>query len=101
MRGSLSEMNAEPAIETPPPAAGAASELPVVIIGAGPAGLTAAYELLRYDQASIVLERDIQVGGLARTVRYKGYGFDIGGHRFFTKMDRVDRMWREELGSDF
>ncbi|MGI8908205.1 MAG: NAD(P)/FAD-dependent oxidoreductase [Candidatus Sumerlaeaceae bacterium] len=74
---------------------------PVVILGAGPAGLTAAYELLSHGQRSIVLERENQVGGLAKTVKYKGYGFDIGGHRFFTKLSRVDRLWREVLGADF
>jgi protoporphyrinogen oxidase len=75
--------------------------MPVLIMGAGPAGLTAAYELLANGRHSIVLERDEQVGGLAKTVRYKGYGFDIGGHRFFTKVDRVHRLWREVLGPDF
>lgn len=76
-------------------------ELPVVIIGAGPAGLTAAYELSKAGRSSIMIERDCQVGGLARTVWYHGYGFDIGGHRFFTKMDRVQKTWTELLGKDF
>ncbi|HXN91435.1 MAG TPA: FAD-dependent oxidoreductase, partial [Candidatus Sulfotelmatobacter sp.] len=58
----------------------------VVVMGAGPAGLTAAYELLKRDVPVTVLEKDPkQVGGLARTVEYKGYRFDIGGHRFFSK----------------
>lgn len=69
----------------------------VVIIGAGPAGLTAAYELCKADVASVVLEKDHVVGGLARTVNYKGYLFDIGGHRFFTKVHAVEAMWREVL----
>lgn len=56
---------------------------------------------MKHGHPSIVIERDHQVGGLARTIRYKGYGFDIGGHRFFTKMDRVQRLWQEVLGPDF
>ncbi len=73
---------------------------PVVILGAGPAGLSAAYELTRAGQRPVVLEKDALVGGLARTVEYKGYLFDIGGHRFFTKVPAVERMWREVLGAD-
>ncbi|MEQ1762817.1 MAG: NAD(P)/FAD-dependent oxidoreductase [Pyrinomonadaceae bacterium] len=70
----------------------------VVIIGAGPAGLTAAYQLCKEGVESIVLEKDDCVGGISRTVNYKGYLFDIGGHRFFTKVKAVDEMWREVLG---
>ena len=73
----------------------------VVIIGAGPADLTAAYELCKADIESIVLEKDHIVGGLSRTVNYKDYYFDIGGHRFFTKVKAVDQMWREVLKEDF
>jgi protoporphyrinogen oxidase len=73
----------------------------VVIMGAGPAGLTAAYELLRYDVAMTVLEKDpIQVGGLARTAEHNGYRFDIGGHRFFSKNQEVEDLWTEILGSE-
>lgn len=74
---------------------------PVIIIGAGPAGLTAAYELAKRKTHSIILEKDMTVGGISRTARYKGYRFDIGGHRFFTKVDRVMDMWKEVLGTDF
>lgn len=70
----------------------------VVIVGAGPAGLTAAYELCKEGVESVVLEKDDVVGGISRTVNYKGYLFDIGGHRFFTKVKAVDDMWREVLG---
>jgi protoporphyrinogen oxidase len=70
----------------------------VVIIGAGPAGLTAAYELGKHGQRALVLESDHIVGGIARTVNYKGYLFDIGGHRFFSKWDEVNDLWREILG---
>jgi len=73
--------------------------LPVVIIGAGPGGLTAALELLRRSTAHrpIVIEALDQVGGLARTVRHHGNGLDIGGHRFFSKVSWVTNWWREIL----
>jgi protoporphyrinogen oxidase len=73
----------------------------VVVIGAGPAGLTAAYTLSKQDVPAVVLEADRAVGGLARTVDYKGYLFDIGGHRFFTKCDEVNQIWREILADSF
>jgi len=73
----------------------------VVIIGAGPAGLTEAYELSKVGVESIVLEKDQMVGGISKTVKYKDYYFDIGGHRFFTKVKRVNDMWKEVLGEDF
>jgi protoporphyrinogen oxidase len=69
-----------------------------IIIGAGPAGLTAAYELLtRSDIKPIVLERFGYMGGISRTVRYKGNRMDIGGHRFFSKSDRVMNWWLAQL----
>ena len=71
-----------------------------VIIGAGPAGLTAAYELARNGGRPIVLEADRQVGGLSRTVESNGFRFDIGGHRFFSKVPLVNELWREVLGDD-
>lgn len=77
------------------------ADLGAVIIGAGPAGLTAAYQLARRGMHSIVLESLSQVGGLSRTERHNGYHFDIGGHRFFTKVDAVQTMWEEVLGDDF
>lgn len=73
----------------------------VLIIGGGPAGLTAAVELARQKVPVTVLEKDRLVGGIARTESYKGYRFDIGGHRFFTKIGEVDRFWHEILGSEF
>jgi len=73
----------------------------VIIIGAGPAGLTAAYELVKHGVPPLVLEQADKVGGLARTETYKGYRFDIGGHRFFTAVDEVRELWQEVLGEDF
>jgi protoporphyrinogen oxidase len=72
----------------------------VVIVGAGPAGLTAAYLLAKDGVRVTVLEADTTVGGIARTVEYRGYRFDIGGHRFFTKYPPVEKMWHEVLGNE-
>src|SRR5215469_2943923 len=67
-----------------------------IIIGAGPAGLTAALELLRRtDIQPVVLEATGEIGGISRTIRYKGNRMDIGGHRFFSKSDRVMEWWLE------
>ncbi len=67
-----------------------------IIIGAGPAGLTAALELLRRtDVQPIVLEASGEIGGISRTIRYGGNRMDIGGHRFFSKSDRVMQWWME------
>ena len=76
-------------------------ERKVVIVGAGPAGLTAAYELSKHKVPAVILEADNTVGGISRTVNYKGYLFDIGGHRFFTKWAEVNPIWREVLGDKF
>ena len=77
------------------------SEKQVVIIGGGPAGLTAAYELSKVGVESTIIEQCETIGGLSRTVNYKDYYFDIGGHRFFTKVELVENMWKEVLGADF
>jgi len=69
----------------------------VIIIGAGPAGLTAAYQLCKARVASVVLEKDLTVGGLAKTVNHKDFRFDIGGHRFYTKAEVAANIWREVL----
>lgn len=74
---------------------------PHIIVGAGPAGLTAAYVLAARGEPVRVFEQDGQVGGIARTVEYKGFRFDIGGHRFFTKVGAVNELWRSMLGPDF
>jgi protoporphyrinogen oxidase len=78
-----------------------AVELPIVVIGAGPAGLTAALELAERGTPVLVVEANDRVGGLARTVEYKGFRFDIGGHRFFTKVPAIRERWRSMLGADF
>jgi protoporphyrinogen oxidase len=72
----------------------------IVIVGAGPAGLTAAQELAKGGVTSTVLEADDVVGGISRTVQRDGWRFDIGGHRFFTKVKRVDDFWHEILEDD-
>lgn len=71
----------------------------VVIIGAGPAGLTAAYELLKSSKEYevLILEESNAIGGISRTVRYNGNRMDIGGHRFFSKDDRVMQWWKNQL----
>ena len=72
----------------------------VVIIGAGPAGLTAAYEMDQFNSKPILLEATNHVGGISRTVQIDGWRFDIGGHRFFTKVTRVEKFWHEVLGDE-
>ena len=70
----------------------------VVIIGAGPAGLTAAYEILKDNKNEyevVILEESEAIGGISKTVKYNGNRMDIGGHRFFSKDDRVMRFWEE------
>jgi len=74
----------------------------VVCIGAGPAGLTAAYQLAKKGDARVlVLEASEMMGGISQTAQYKGYRFDIGGHRFFTKYEPVEALWHEILGPEF
>src|SRR6202007_1664782 len=70
-----------------------------VIIGAGPGGLTAAHELSAAGRPVVVVEQDSQhVGGLPRTLSYKGFRFDIGGHRFFSKSAEIEKLWGDILG---
>ena len=73
----------------------------VVVMGGGPAGLAAGYEAINRGYRCTVLEKDDIVGGIARTVNFKGYRFDIGGHRFFTKNREVDAFWHKVLPEDF
>ena len=74
----------------------------VFVVGAGPAGLTAAYCLSKHGMPVLVIEKDpVYVGGISRTVRYKDFMFDVGGHRFFSKSKEVVDLWREILPDDF
>ena len=73
-----------------------------IVIGAGPAGLTTAYRLAKDGHSVLVLEADpAYVGGISRTVNYKGFLFDIGGHRFFSKSKEIVDLWNEILPDDF
>ena len=76
-------------------------EKPTVILGAGPAGLTAGYLLAKLGLPVIVLEAEDQVGGIAKTAVRDGYRFDLGGHRFFTKVKEVDDLWHEIMKEEF
>ena len=72
-----------------------------LIIGAGPAGLTTGYELTKAGHSALIVERDPDyVGGISRTVVYKGYRFDIGGHRFFSKSAEIEALWTELMGDE-
>jgi protoporphyrinogen oxidase len=76
-------------------------ERPVVVLGGGPAGLTAGYLLAKQGKPVVVLESTDQVGGIARTEVRDGYRFDLGGHRFFTKVTEVDDLWHEIMKEEF
>jgi len=73
----------------------------IAILGAGPAGLTAGYEAIKNGVSPMIFEKEADVGGISKTVNYKDYLFDIGGHRFFTKDEEVKAIWHELLPDDF
>jgi len=75
-------------------------EKPIYILGAGPAGLAAAYTLTKLGKSVVVVERDSRVGGLAKSIKYKGFILDFGPHRFFTKIVPVLKLWNEVLVDD-
>src|SRR5215210_1194937 len=77
------------------------AEKPTVILGGGPAGLTAGYLLSKKGLPVVVLEAEDQVGGIAKTAVRDGYRFDLGGHRFFTKVKEVDDLWHEIMREEF
>ena len=87
--------------QTPESAPPTSSTKPTVVLGAGPAGLTAGYLLAKRGLPVIVLESENQVGGLAKTVERDGYRFDLGGHRFFTKSKEVEHLWHEVMKDEF
>jgi protoporphyrinogen oxidase len=78
----------------------AGSSIETAILGGGPAGLTAAYVLALRGRQGAVFEADTTVGGLAKTVQAGGYRFDLGGHRFFTKLEPIERLWEQMLGPE-
>jgi len=88
-------------VSAPEHGADITAEKPVVVLGGGPAGLTAAYLLARLGKAVIVVESSDQLGGIARTTVRDGYRFDLGGHRFFTKVKEVDDLWHEIMKEEF
>jgi protoporphyrinogen oxidase/predicted dehydrogenase len=94
------ELSEEGSTELEATADGSAS-IGTAILGGGPAGLTAAYTLGRRGRPGVVFEADGQVGGIAKTIEFNGYRFDLGGHRFFTKLEPVQRLWEEMLGDEF
>jgi len=73
----------------------------VLVIGAGPSGLTSTYDLAKRSIPVMCFEADRMVGGISRTIEYKGFRFDVGGHRFFSKIQRVNDLWQEILGDEF
>ena len=95
---TLSGLRRQPRTE-PFPAQG--ESLGTAILGGGPAGLTAAYILGRRGRPGAVFEADGTVGGISKTVEFNGFRFDLGGHRFFTKLQPIARLWEEMLGEEF
>jgi predicted dehydrogenase/protoporphyrinogen oxidase len=83
------------------PAADGNGNVGTAILGGGPAGLTAAYIIGRRGRPGAVFEADGTVGGIAKTIEFNGYRFDLGGHRFFTKLGPVQRLWEEMMNGEF
>jgi protoporphyrinogen oxidase len=73
----------------------------VIIFGAGPAGLAAGIKLTENNKSVLIFEKDKQVGGISKTLEFKGYRFDLGGHRFFSKSKEVNDLWEKTLGDKF
>jgi len=92
----LVSLQEEPTVEST-----TSDNIGTAIIGGGPAGLTAAYLLGKRGRPATVFESDGSVGGIAKTIEFNGYRFDLGGHRFFTKLGPVQRLWEEMLNGEF
>ena len=84
-----------------PPPDHAPERIGTAVLGGGPAGLTAAYTLALRERPGAVFEAGSAVGGIARTIEVDGYRFDLGGHRFFTKLTPIDDLWKRMLGDEF
>jgi protoporphyrinogen oxidase len=97
----MTDITESPSPGSPAPGSDITPERPVVVLGGGPAGLTAGYLLAKQGKAVVVLESTDQVGGIARTEVRDGYRFDLGGHRFFTKVKEVDDLWHEIMKEEF
>ena len=82
------------------PAGGRGEPVGTAVLGAGPAGLTAARVLALRGEPGVVFEADDTVGGIARTVEHNGFRFDLGGHRFFTKLKPIEDLWHSMLGPE-
>jgi protoporphyrinogen oxidase/predicted dehydrogenase len=91
----------DPRVEPPAERRSAGASIGTAILGGGPAGLTAAYALGLRECPAALFEEEGSVGGLAKTVDLDGFRFDLGGHRFFTKLEPIGRIWEEMLGDDF
>jgi protoporphyrinogen oxidase/predicted dehydrogenase len=101
LHARIEELAQEESAPTEVTATNGGGSIGTAILGGGPAGLTAAYTLGRCGERGVVFEADGQVGGIAKTVEFNGYRFDLGGHRFFTKLQPVQRLWEEMLGDEF
>jgi protoporphyrinogen oxidase/predicted dehydrogenase len=101
MQARAEELAREESTAAEAAATDSGASIGTAILGGGPAGLTAAYTLGRRGERGVVFEADGQVGGIAKTIEFSGYRFDLGGHRFFTKLRPIQRLWEEMLGDEF
>jgi protoporphyrinogen oxidase len=101
LRRSVEVLRLDTLDPAPPPPAESGESIGTAILGGGPAGLTAAYILGRRGRPGAVFEADGSVGGIAKTIEFNGFRFDLGGHRFFTKLQPIQRLWEDMLGVEF